>query len=198
MHISEGVLSAPVIISGATATAALTVYGFRKMSGDMLPKTALISSLFFVGSFIHVPIGPSSVHLLLNGITGAVLGIAAFPAVLIALLLQALMFQFGGLTTLGVNTFNVAMPALLAYFIFRKGITYKGINRNLLFFLTGFIPVTLTSILVALALAFSGDRLLEAAKAILAAHIPVMIIEGIATVFILQFILKVYPSFLDK
>ncbi|NHZ72019.1 MAG: cobalamin biosynthesis protein CbiM, partial [Aquificales bacterium] len=32
----------------------------------------------------------------------------AFPAILVALTLQALLFQFGGFTVLGVNTFNMA------------------------------------------------------------------------------------------
>lgn len=198
MHISEGVLSAPVLAAGAAASIGLVACGFRKMSGEMLPKTALMASLFFVGSFIHVPIGPASVHLLLNGLTGAVLGIAAFPAIFVALLLQGLLFQFGGLTTLGINTLNVALPALFAYFLFRKGASCSGTARNILFFLTGFVPVALSAIMVALVLSLSGDQLVQAAKAILAAHVPVMIIEGIATVFIFRFILKVYPSFLDK
>jgi len=197
MHISEGILSAPVLGAGAAASLGFLVYGFSKMKDEMLTKTALMSSLFFVGSFIHVPLGPSSVHLLLNGLVGSVLGFAAFPAIFMALLLQGLLFQFGGITTLGVNTFDAAFPALCAYFIFRQALAVQGIKRTVLFFLTGFIPVTLSSILVAFMLFLSGDKLFQAAQAILFAHIPVMFIEGIATVFILNFIMKVYPSLID-
>jgi cobalt/nickel transport system permease protein len=197
MHISEGVLSAPVLIAGAAATAVFTVAGFRKIKGEMLTKTALMSSLFFVGSFIHVPVGPSSVHLVLNGLIGAVLGLAAFPAVLIALLLQALMFQFGGLTTLGINTLNMALPALFSYFIFKMSSRNSGFIRNAYFFLCGFVPVGLSSVMVALALTLSGKQLMPAASAVLAANTPVMVIEGIADIFIFQFIFKVYPEFLN-
>lgn len=198
MHISEGVLSAPVLVAGALTSLGFVAYGFKKVSGEMLPKTALMASLFFVGSFIHVPLGPASIHLLLNGLVGAVLGVAAFPAILIALLLQALLFQFGGLTTLGINTFNIALPALLAYFLCRRATESSGLVRNIFLFLTGFLPVALSSFFVAVVVALSGDQLMSAAKAIFATHLPLMVVEGIASVFILQFILKVYPSFLDK
>ncbi|MGE4496618.1 MAG: cobalt transporter CbiM [Deferribacterales bacterium] len=198
MHISEGVLSAPVLGAGAAASIGFLVYGFREMKDELLTKTALMSSLFFVGSFIHVPLGPSSVHLLLNGLVGAVLGFAAFPAIFMALLLQGLLFQFGGITTLGVNTFDAAFPAVCAFFIFRKAASADGILRTFLFFLTGFVPVALSSLLVAFMLFLSGDKLFQAAQAIFLAHLPVMLIEGTATVFILRFILKVYPSLLDK
>ena len=32
----------------------------------------------------------------------------------------------GGLTTLGVNTFNMAMPAILCYYLFGQGISHKN------------------------------------------------------------------------
>lgn len=196
MHISEGVLSAPVLVSGAVVSAGFIAAGFRKMQGDRLTKTALLSSLFFIGSFIHVPIGPSSVHLLLNGIIGAVLGVGAFPAIFVALIFQALLFQFGGLTSLGVNTFNAAFPAIAAYFLFRYSVRTSGLTRQIMFFITGFVPVVITCLLVAFSLFLSGEELFQAASAIFIAHIPVMVIEGIASVFIFQFILKVYPEFL--
>lgn len=198
MHISEGVLSAPVLGAGAAASLGFLVYGFRRMKDELLTKTALMSSLFFVGSFIHVPLGPSSVHLLLNGLVGAVLGFAAFPAIFMALLLQGLLFQFGGLTTLGINTFNIALPALLAWILCRVGMKSGGTVQTVLFFLAGFLPVALSGVLVSFMLFLSGDKLTQAAQAIFLAHIPVMFIEGTATVFILRFIMKVYPSFLDK
>ncbi len=198
MHISEGVLSAPVLGAGAAASFGFLVYGFSRMKDELMTKAALMSSLFFVGSFIHIPLGPSSVHLLLNGLTGSVLGFAAFPAIFMALLLQGLLFQFGGLTTLGVNTFNIALPALLAWFFCRAGLKAGGMMRTVLFFLAGFLPVALSGFLVSFMLFLSGDKLFQAAQAIFLAHVPVMLIEGTATVFILRFILKVYPSFLDK
>ena len=46
-------------------------------------------------------------HLILNGLLGMLLGWAAFPSIFVALMLQAILFQYGGITVLGVNTFNM-------------------------------------------------------------------------------------------
>jgi len=113
MHISEGVLSGNVLIAGCVLTAAGTAVGLKKLDYERMPQVALLSAAFFVASLIHVPIGPGNVHLVLNGLLGVFLGWVAFPAVLIATLLQAILFQFGGLTSLGVNTVNMALPAVI-------------------------------------------------------------------------------------
>ena len=85
MHISEGVLSAPVLISGAVIAAAGVGIGMKKLDYDRIPQVAVLSSAFFVASLVHVPIGPSSVHLILNGLLGLLLEWISFPAILIAL-----------------------------------------------------------------------------------------------------------------
>ena len=97
MHISEGVLSPPVLVAGAALTAAGVAMGLRKMDNEKIPRVAVLTAAFFVASLIRVPLGPSSVHLILNGLLGLVLGWAAFPAILVGLALQAILFQFGGL-----------------------------------------------------------------------------------------------------
>ncbi len=113
MHISEGVLSAPVLATGAVLSLAGVAIGLKKMDYEKLPEVGVLSSVFFVASLIHVPIGPAAAHLVLNGICGLILGWMAFPAILVGLVLQGILFQFGGLTTLGINTFNMAFPAVL-------------------------------------------------------------------------------------
>ena len=115
MHISEGVLSAPVLITGAALTATAVGLGLKKMDYDRIPQVAILSSVFFVASLIHIPIGPANAHLVMNGLTGLLLGFSAFPAILVGLILQAILFQFGGITTLGINTFNIAFPALISF-----------------------------------------------------------------------------------
>jgi len=119
MHISEGVLSAPILISGGILTSAGVYMGLKKLSNIQIPLVALISAAFFVASLIHIPLGPTSVHLILNGLAGILLGWAAFPALLIGLFLQGILFQFGGLTTLGINTFNMAFPAIMVFYFFK-------------------------------------------------------------------------------
>ena len=75
--------------------------GLKKMDYEKLPEVAVLSSVFFVASLIHVPIGPSAAHLILNGLCGVLLGWLAFPAIFVGLTLQGVLFEYGGITTLG-------------------------------------------------------------------------------------------------
>ena len=153
MHISEGVLSIPVLIGGAALTAAGVAMGLRKINSDNLPKTAVMTAAFFTASFIHINVGPSTVHLMLNGLIGLMMGWAAFPVVLIGLLIRGILFQYGGLTTLGVNTLNVAGPAVLFGFVFNRMIFSENKWRSSLgSFGAGFLAIGLTAIMVSLAL----------------------------------------------
>lgn len=133
---------------------------------------AILWAAFFVASLIHVPIGPSSVHLLLNGLMGLLLGWPAFPAILVGLLLQALLFQFGGLTVLGVNTFNVAAPAVASFYLLRGLLPLGGLVGMVSAFACGAVTVLLTALLTALSLAFSGEAFLTTAKLVVPVHIP--------------------------
>ena len=198
MHISEGILSAPVLTTGVGLTAIAIGYSLKKIEHKEVPKVAILSSAFFIASLIHVPVGPSSVHLILNGIIGILLGWAAFPAILVALALQGVLFQFGGITTLGVNTFNMAFPAIICFYLFRKGI--RNGNNLIAFslaFACGFLAVMLSGIMVAIALIFTGEPFIQVAKLVLIAHLPVMILEGLLTVFCIAFLRKVRPEILN-
>ncbi len=198
MHISEGILSAPVLVTGAALTATAVGYSLKKMEHKEVPKVAILSSVFFVASLIHVPVGPSSVHLILNGIIGVLLGWSAFPAILVALALQGVLFQFGGITTLGVNTFNMALPAIICFYLFNRGVRSKNnFIALILAFVCGFLAVLLSGIMVAAALVFTRESFIQVAKLVLIAHLPVMILEGVLTVFCIGFLRKVRPEILD-
>jgi len=198
MHISDGVLSAPVLIAGAVIAASGTAAGLKKMEMEKMPRVAVLTSAFFVASLIHVPVGPTSVHLLLNGILGLLLGWASFPAILIALLLQSLLFQFGGLTVLGVNTVNMAGPALIVFLLFYRLVKNGGkIFPIICSFFAGALAVLLSSLFTAAALVVSGDEFIQIARLIVIAHLPVMAIEGVVTVFAVTFLKKVKPEVLE-
>ncbi|OGD16876.1 cobalt ABC transporter permease [Candidatus Atribacteria bacterium RBG_19FT_COMBO_35_14] len=198
MHISEGILSAPVLITGVSLTATAVGYGLKKMDYKQMPKVAILSSVFFVASLIHVPLGPSSVHLILNGVTGVLLGWSAFPAILVALALQGVLFQFGGITTLGVNTFNMALPAIICFYLFNRGVrSENNFIVLILAFVCGFLAVLLSGVMVAAALVFTGEPFIQAAKLVIIAHLPVMILEGVLTAFCIGFLRKVRPEILN-
>lgn len=196
MHISEGVLSGPVLISGAALAAAGTAIGLKKLDYDRIAKAGMLSATFFVASLIHVPIGPSNAHLVLNGLLGLLLGWATFPAIVVALILQAVFFQFGGITTLGVNTLIMALPAVLCYLIFGRLIYTNRLTATVAAFGCGFLSVLLSAVSVGLALIFTEEHFLKVSGIIVAAHIPVMIIEGIVTAICVAFLRKVRPEML--
>lgn len=197
MHISEGVLSAPVLIGGAAVCAGGVAIGLRKITHDEIPKVGILTAGFFVASLIHVPLGPSSVHLVLNGLIGLILGWAAFPALLVALFFQAVFFQFGGLTVLGVNTVNMALPGVVFYYLTWPMV--RSDNHSLKAVagvIAGAGAVAGAGVLVALSLFLSNQAFLGPAKAVLIAHIPIMIIEGIITAIAVSFMKKVKPELL--
>jgi len=196
MHISEGVLSGPVLISGAALAAVGTGIGLKKLDYDKIAEAGMLSAAFFVASLIHVPIGPSNAHLILNGLVGILLGWAAFPAILVALTLQGVFFQFGGITTLGVNTIIMALPAVVCYLIFGGLIHKSPRTAASAAFACGFLSVLLSGIIVGLSLIFTEENFLAVSGLILAAHIPVMIIEGIVAAACVVFLRKVRPEML--
>lgn len=196
MHISEGVLSGPVLLAGGALAAAGTAVGLKKLDYDRIARAGLLAAAFFVASLIHVPIGPSNVHLVLNGIVGLILGWGAFPAILVALLLQGVLFQYGGLTTLGVNTLIMALPAVICYYLCgplvgrRRGLALTAA------FACGFGSILLGAVVAGAALMFTEENFLEVTVLIVSAHIPVMVIEGVITSFCVAFLLKVQPELL--
>ena len=197
MHISEGILSAPVLVTGAALTAAGVAVGLKKMGNEKIPRVAVLTSAFFVASLIRIPLGPSAVHLVLNGLLGLILGWAAFPAILVGVALQGLIFQFGGLTTLGINTFIMAAPAILCHYLFVRGITHRSSSVAMaLAFGCGFSAILLSALLLAASLIFTGESFLQAARLLVVAHLPVMVLEGLVAAFCLAFLMKVKPELL--
>lgn len=197
MHISEGVLTAPVLGAGAALTAVGVAVGLKKIDYDQLPRVALLAAVFFVASLVRVPLGPANVHLYLGGLVGLLLGWGAFPAMLAALALQAVLFQFGGLVVLGVNTFNMAMPALLCFWLF--GRLARGGGRGLAIaagFGAGALATLLAAGFTALALYLSGGEFIQAAQALVIAHLPVAAVEGALVALAVGFLRQVRPGVL--
>jgi len=196
MHISEGILSAPVLVSGAALTAAGTFIGLKKIDYDQIMTVAILTATFFVASLIHIPIGPSSIHLVLNGLLGIILGWACFPAILTALLLQAIFFQYGGILVLGVNTFIMAAPALVCHYLIRPQLK-RSKFRGIFSFIGGFGAILLASLFMALALFFSDLGFLRTAQISVAANLPIMLIEGFITMFTVSFLYRVHPDIFE-
>ena len=198
MHIVDGALAPEVLIGGGVLAVAGLGLGLRKLPIDKIPATGVLSATFFVASLIHVPVGPSSVHLIMSGLAGLVLGWTAFPALFVGLLLQAIFFGFGGLTVLGVNTVNIALPAVIAGFLFR-GLVSTGNPKIAAIWggCAGAVSIALTTLFVAISLTLSGQAFVPAAKLVFFAHIPVMVVEGLVSAAAVFLIAKVKPALLN-
>lgn len=195
MHIVDGAVSLPVLAAGAAFTAGGVALGLRRLPPDRIPQAGLLSAVFFVASLVHVPAGPASVHLLLNGLIGLLLGWAAFPALLIALFLQSVLFGFGGLLALGVNTFNMAMPAVICYYLCQPGLRAAGpAGGSLWGGVAGALAVLLSALLTGLALALSGQEFIPAAQLVFVTNLPVMLIDGLITGAAVLLMSKIKPE----
>jgi cobalt/nickel transport system permease protein len=200
MHIAEGVLGLPVLASGAVIAAVAVGFGLRRLPDAHVALAGLLGALFFVASLIHVPIGVGSVHLVLNGLCGILLGWSAFPVLLVALALQALLFGYGGITTLGVNTLVMGVPAVLCGAMLRApacGLTPRGAGMRGA--LAGGAAIALGVLLMCSALWLSGGRsYLPLMGAVLLAYLPVMLIEAVLTALILATLVRVRPQYLQR
>lgn len=196
-HIPDGVLSAPVLIGGGVLAAGGVGLALRKLDESNIPRTAIFSAVFFVASLIVVPVGPSSVHPLLTGLMGLFIGVLTIPAVLVGLTLQLVFFGFGGLTTLGINTVNIAFPGVVFGLAFAPLVARCNWRvAGVLAALCGALTTLATGGLVALSLAASASAYVPAAKVLLATYIPLMIGEALITGFAVAFVKRVRPELL--
>ena len=196
-HIPDGVLSLPVLVGGGVFAVGAVALGLKKIGDEDIPRTAILASGFFALSLFALPVGPSSIHLLLGGLMGIVLGTAIFPAVCVALLLQAVMFGFGGLTTLGVNIVNIALPgavigALVAPMVQRA----TPARAALIAGIASALCVGLTGLMVAASLALSSADYMLSARVMIATYLPLMLVEGFVGGFCISFVKRVKPELL--
>lgn len=196
MHISDGVLSGPVLAAGFAGTAVLAAATLRKMDMEEIPKVSVMTSVFFVASLIHIPFGPTSVHLILNGLVGVILGWRAFPSILLGVVLQTLLFGHGGLTVIGVNTCMLGGGGLIAYLLWQlRHRLSEGPRREVLFgALAGASGLAASGMILSLALVTTGKAFWATAGYALVAHVPVMIIEAIVTAACVGFLMRVKPD----
>ena len=212
VHISDGILAPWIWGSGWVITAAILAYTLKKMKIDDVPKLSVITAAVFVASLIHFQAGPTSVHLVLSGFAGVTLGILAYPCIFIAVVMQAFLFQHGGVTTIGINTVNMGVPALMAFLIFKAGIKLNvGIGKTIIILgtisrgtilgiaggIAGGTAVALAVLLLAVELLVTGEELAEVTTVVVLAHIPVILVEAIFTGVIVGFFATVKPEMLS-
>lgn len=198
-HIPDGVLSLPVLLGGGAIAAAGLALGVKRLDEADIPKTAILAAVFFVASLVAVPVGPSSVHLLLGGLMGLVLGVGAIPAVFVGLLLQAVLFGFGGITSLGVDVIDMAFPGVILAAIARPWIDAAPPARaGLIGGIVAALAVLGTAAGVSAALALSAAEYLPSVKIVAVTYLPLAAVEAVVTGFVVAFLARVKPEVLGR
>lgn len=190
MHIADGIL--PAVWCGAAHGAswgALYWLG-RKVETEEVVRLGMLASAAFVVSLVHFPLGGTSVHLGLYGLIGILAGRRAFAVLFAALLFQAVLFQHGGLVTLGVNAWNMGLGALAAACIWRLGAGPEWVRA----FLAGFVGLLLPAMLIAGEFALAGYGKGFAFVAMLS--VGVAAAEGLLTVAAVRFLRAARPALL--
>lgn len=197
MHIADGVLGLEATIVVSTISAIALFKAIKELKNEDISITAVCSAMFFIASFIHIPFGVTQIHLILLGVIGILISWSSFVSIFVALLLQALLLGYGGISSLGVNLFIMAMPAVIIYYLYNLQII-KNLNDKIKFFLVGFLGTFFATLFLTLILYFSKEEFNYVALSIFGVNIITMVIEGVVSMFLLLFIKKVYPKILEN
>ena len=207
MHIPDGILP-PLVWGGATvATIATTAFALRKINQQddpraEVPKAALLTAAFFIASSLYIPIpGLTSAHLMLAGTMGIMLGWFAFPSIVIGLILQAVVFGHGGITTIGANALILGIPALTMAGLFSIVRQRQQGNLVLLFaFIAGSLGVVMAAtifyglIIGTIPADINAAAETRATTLLVLAHAPIAIVEGLFTAFLVNYFRKTRPE----
>lgn len=197
MHISEGILSMPVWVAGYAGTAVLAAVTMRNLDMEEVPKISVITAVFFIASLIKIPVGVASIHLILNGLVGVVLGWRAFAAIMLGIILQAIIFGHGGITVIGVNSLMLGGGGLVGYIVWQQR-HYFSFTKKIFVFgaLAGAAGTIVSGVILALALITTGEEFTVIAGTVLTMHIPIMLIEAAVVGACAEFINKIKPDIL--
>ena len=208
MHIPDGFIAAQMYVPSYLAAAGAWAYGAKRVRRgvreETIPLMAVMTALAFVLSMIAIPLpGGTSVHATGIGLLAVLFGVwASFLAVSLVLLLQALLFGMGGITSLPVNALAMGLlgsaSACLALRFLRRWSLKAAV------FSAGWFAVVCPAVAVALALGAQphiarrpdGSPLFfpfgfrVAVPAVVLPHLLLGVGEGVLTVLVYQFVSK--------
>ena len=210
MHIMEGFLPWYWCLFWYALALPVVAYGIIQIRKtiekhpESKPLLAVSGAFIFIISSLKLPSVTGSCSHATGGGLGAVLFGPAAVSVLAAIVLvfQALLLAHGGITTLGANIFSMGIVGPFAAWLIWKGARRIGWSVSIAIFLAAVIGDWLTYITTAiqLALAFPIPTFPEAVVKFIAifayTQVPLAIAEGILTVVIFEYIMKLRPDIL--
>jgi len=212
MHIPDGLIDPVQIIIFWIASIAIIGIGFKKMgkifeeedSEKLIPYIGVLAATIFAFQFVNYPVpGGTSGHLVGGTLVGVILGPWAAVIVLFMILIVQSLFGDGGITAIGINTFNMGVIGGIVGFYLVKLIV-KALNSTSLqkemkvTVATGigsYIAIVLAAFIAGVQIGLSGAIPLEVAiPAMVYWHLIIGIGEGIISALIISFIYKVKPD----
>ena len=201
MHIMEGYLPAGYCVAWGVVCLPFLIAGFISLRNKVkenrrnMTLIARAGAFIFVISSLKVPsVSASCSHMTGTGLGAILFGPAAVSVLgIIVLIFQALLLAHGGLTTLGANTFSMAVAGPLVSFGLYKLCGKLKVNRRVSIFLAAFLGDLFTYCVTSFQLAFAypseaGGVAASAVKFLgvfAPTQLPLAVIEGILTVVIM-------------
>jgi cobalt/nickel transport system permease protein len=198
VHLSDGAVTTPWQAGGFVGAAVLVAAACWRLPERDVPRVGVLSAAFFIASSIPLPLAllPTSVHPILNGLVGVCLGRRAPLAVGVGLSLHYFLLAHGGLTTLGLNTCVIAVPAVAAAAV-HPLLRRLGVPAFARGVLLGGGAVAGAAVLNYLVLVAGGQEdWTTLARLVLLAHVPVVLIEGFLVGVMVSYVEKVKPDLL--
>jgi cobalt/nickel transport system permease protein len=197
MHIMEGYLPAAYCVSWGVLCLPFLVAGYLKLRRVLSENRRAITLVAMSGAFIFVisslkipSVTGSCSHMTGTGLGAILFGPCAVSILgIIVLIFQAVLLAHGGLTTLGANTFSMAIAGPFVSFGIYKLCQKLKINRSLTIFLAAALGDFFTYCVTSgqLALAYPSETGGVAASAVkflgvfAPTQLPLAIIEGLLT-----------------
>ena len=201
MHIMEGYLPAGYCVAWGVVCLPFLIAGFISLRNKVkenrrnMTLIAMAGAFIFVISSLKIPsVSGSCSHMTGTGLGAILFGPAAVSVLgIIVLIFQAVLLAHGGLTTLGANTFSMAVAGPLVSFGLYKLCGKLKVNRRVSIFLAAFLGDLFTYCVTSfqLALAYPSEAGGVAASAVkflgvfAPTQLPLAVIEGILTVVIM-------------
>lgn len=206
MHIPDGFLSLPVSLVTWGLAIALIVVALGQVKSEhqerVVPLMGVCAAFIFAAQMINFPIpGGTSGHLLGGTLAGVLLGPWAGSLVMtVVFIVQATLFQDGGLTVLGANIFNMGLIGTFGgYYLYKALRSALGFNTwrgtAIAVAIAAWASVVVASFICAIELALSGTVSLNVAiVAMLAWHVLIGIGEAIITVIATSYVWQARPD----